>query len=68
MPTFVDLAFGSTTFDTSDVRLMDFALNPGGQVLRSLSNSPLFIYSLDYLQNDDYTIFITNDVTLSSVL
>ena len=56
----------STTEQTSpDYFLLDFALNPGGQVLRSLSNSPLFIYSLDNLQNPDPSFFFTNDVTLS---
>jgi hypothetical protein len=44
---------------------LDFALSPDGKVLLSLSNSPLFIYSLDNLQNPDPLYFFTNDVTLS---
>ena len=50
---------------TPDSFLLDFALSPDGKVLLSLSNSPLFIYSLDNLQNPDSPPFFTNDVTLS---
>jgi hypothetical protein len=52
---------------TPDYFLLDFALSPDGKALSSLpgGNSPLFIYSLDYLPNHDSPLFFTNDVTLS---
>jgi hypothetical protein len=49
---------------SGDYFLLDFALSPDGSVLLSLSNSPLFLYSLN---NGDrrFDIFPTNDVTLA---
>jgi hypothetical protein len=50
---------------TGDYFLLDFALSPDGSVLLSLSNSPLFIYSLDNQLIGGNHHYSTNAVNLT---